>query len=210
MSDLFQAEDQEFQRIESLIDDFTQSLVVSTIQAMDNPDHFLELLEVDYGLPHTGTTSERVQAILAKILGRRTTTVEAILEICSTFKHRAEYVPLYEEYAYRLSLVGSRHFGSKFLEALREATPAHLEVRFELLLGDYLMLDDSGTKAYLSPLYITGRNRHKVGTIYRHQYVGQKTTERLALPDGAKAPQQRPPKTNEPKAGQAYNLNKKG
>lgn len=208
MADLFRAEDREFEAVDKVMEAFTQSLVVSTIEDMEDPDYFLELLEIDYGLPGTGTTAERVAAILAKMLGRRTTTVEAILEICRTFKHRAEYVPLYEEYAYKLVLIGSRHFGPGFTEALREATPAHLEIRFEQMLGDRLVLDDTGTRLFVSPMYITGTNRHKTGTIYRHQYAGKAVRDRVQMGDRAKAPEQRPPITNEPKAGQVYNLQK--
>ena len=67
MDDLFYAEDQEFERIEQVIWDFTYGLYVSDIDKTSNPDFFLTRLERDYGLESAGTVQERINAILIKI-----------------------------------------------------------------------------------------------------------------------------------------------
>lgn len=207
MSDLFYAEDGEFEHMSAQQREFELALFVETLAGLDDPDYYLRLLEDDYALPHDGSVEQRIASVLAKMRGKRATTVEVVLAICEVFGHRAEYKPLYERYAFLLRLVGSRKYGKRFLDALREAIPAHLDMEFEMSNGDALIYAD-GAKSYVMPLYITGTNRHKTGTVYRHQYTGRATRDRLQLGEGVRTPQQRVPKTKEPHAGQVYNYAK--
>lgn len=209
MVDLFQAEDKEFENVDRLVADFTLSLVATTIGQASDPNFFIRLLEKDYGLEPVGSRDDRISSILTKIKGQRTTTVEVILEVTEAFGYRAEYIPLYEEYTFKLSMLDGRHFGPEFLASLATIKPAHLAIEFEFRLRDILELRDT-TRTYLQPLYITGSDRHKTGTIYENQIKGVKTRDTILIPDSTSTPAQYVPKTDDPKTGQVWKFKNRG
>lgn len=151
MADLFYAEDQEFDRIDKLLWDFTHGLYVSDIDKTSNPDFFLERLERDYGLESAGTVNERIAAILLKMRGKRTTTEEVILEICMAYGFPAIYHEKYREYGYLLELYVNGDLDMDALwKALREVTPAHLWINMNLNYVRAMKLQTrSGDSSYL-------------------------------------------------------------
>ncbi len=163
MDDLFYAEDQEFERIEELIWDFTYGLYVSEIDKTSNPDFFLTRLERDYGLESAGSIKDRINAILLKMRGKRTTTEEVILEICLAYGFPAIYKEQYRDYGYLLELYvnGDLDMGG-LLKVLREVTPAHLWINLNMNFARALKLQiRSGDGSYL--MYLCGE--HPCGDI---------------------------------------------
>ncbi len=163
MDDLFYAEDQEFEKIEKLIWDFTYGLYVSQIDKTSNPDFFLSRLERDYGLESAGSVQDRINAILLKMRGKRTTTEEVILEICMAFGFPASYHEKYRDYGYLLELYVNGDLDMDALwKALREVTPAHLWIDMNMNFARAMKLyTRSGDSSYL--IYLCGE--HPCGDI---------------------------------------------
>ena len=163
MDDLFYAEDQEFEKIEKLIWDFTYGLYVSQIDKTSNPDFFLSRLERDYGLESAGSVQDRINAILLKMRGKRTTTEEVILEICMAFGFPASYHEKYRDYGYLLELYVNGDLDMDALwKALREVTPAHLWIDMNMNFARAMKLyTSSGDSSYL--IYLCGE--HPCGDI---------------------------------------------
>ena len=151
MDDLFYAEDQEFERIEQLIWDFTYGLYVSQIDKTSNPDFFLSRLERDYGLESAGSVKERINAILLKMRGKRTTTEEVILEICFAFGFPTTYQERYKDYSFLLELFVNGDLDmDQMLKALREVTPAHLWIDLNMNFARVMKLQTrSGDSSFL-------------------------------------------------------------
>ena len=171
MDDLFYAEDQEFERIEQLIWDFTYGLYVSQIDKTSNPDFFLSRLERDYGLESAGSVKERINAILLKMRGKRTTTEEVILEICEAYGTPGVYTPVYEEYAFLLNLYVNGDIDLETLQrSIREVTPAHLEDRVNLTFGRLLKAETQAGTANVK-VWLCGE--HNCGEIPYNYTVGQ-------------------------------------
>lgn len=170
MDDLFFAEDQEFDRIERLIWDFTYGLYVSSIGKTSNPDFFLSRLERDYGLESAGTVEERITAILLKMQGKRTTTEQVILEICEAFGTPGKYYPKYEDYMFYLDLWANGGLDMVQLDkALREIIPAHLDYMVRLNYGKQLTLESrTGDDSY--KIWLCGE--HNCGEIPYTYVVG--------------------------------------
>ena len=163
MDDLFCAEDKEFDKIERLLWDFTYGLYVSTVGSATNPDYFLRRLESDYALESAGSVEDRIKAILIKMMGKRTTTEEVILEICLAYGFPATYHEQYRQYGYLLELFVSGDMDMDgLLKALREVTPAHLWINMNLNFARALKLQTrAGDSSYL--IYLCGE--HPCGDI---------------------------------------------
>lgn len=137
LDDTFYAEDKEFYRIDTRLDQFMYGLIASLMGELANPREFLEKFENDYGLDGSGSIDDRIKEVLLKIGAKKTTTEEIVLDICKAFSLPAIYTEKYREYAFVLDLVISEEGVDldKLHKAIREVVPAHLEDRVNIHFG---------------------------------------------------------------------------
>lgn len=201
IDDTLIAEDKEFDRLESLLYDFTSSFTIDSIRYVSNPDFYLTKYENDFGLPHYGTIDERIARIKVRMLGKRTTTEKLVLEIASIFNTRGEFNQRYSEYAFTLDLYIGRTVDLVSLEkALREIIPAHLDFDVRVFLIDGILYKEK-TETYLNPFYITGKNLYRTGQVFKPMYAAKKVTERVSLKNKASNRSSRYTKSGERKGG---------
>lgn len=201
IDDTLIAEDKEFDRLESLLYDFTSSFTIDSIRYVSNPDFYLTKYEKDFGLSHSGTIDERIARIKVRMLGKRTTTEKVVLEIASIFNARGEFNQRYSEYAFTLDLYISNTINLiKLEQALRDVIPAHLDFDVRVFLIDGILYKEK-TKTYLNPFYITGTNRHKTGQVFKPMYAAKKVTERINLKNRSSNRSSRYTKAGERKGG---------
>lgn len=199
VSDLFYAEDTEFERLDELLNDFTHGLYASEIGKTSNPDYFLRLLEKDYKLESSGSIEDRIKAILLKMRGKRVTTEQVLIEICDAYGVQAKYEERYREYGFLLSLYYAYHYDmEKMIGAILEVIPAHLEPMFRLIIKNDIVLKEK-TTALTNRFYMTGI--HKTGTVPKHQYVGVKSRDNINIPNRSSDHSNRYTQTGERKAG---------
>lgn len=182
MDDTFFAEDKEFERIEMLLFDFENSLFVDAIRYTSNPDYYLRLYEKDYGLGHTGSIDERIANIRVKMLGKKTTTEEVVLDICSLYGSPAKFIERYREYGFTLvfHLVGDLDL-PKIRLALREVVPAHLDFDLNIGIFNFLKLKTQfGINNYLQ--YLCGE--HLCSEIPWNDKVGYRSDVNIGIKTG--------------------------
>lgn len=206
LDDTFYAEDKEFYRIDTRLDQFMYGLIASLMGQLANPMEFLEKFENDYGLDGSGSIDDRIKEVLLKIGAKKTTTEEIVLDICKAFSLPAIYTEKYREYAFVLDLVISEEGVDldKLHKAIREVVPAHLEDRVNIYFGRLLKLvSRHGMGSY--KIWLCGE--HPCGDIPYIRNVGVREDIDLKIKAGLNAAKQYYPRTGDNlKSAEAYDF----
>lgn len=176
------AEDKEFDRIENLLNDFTLSFTIDSIKYSSNPNFYLTKYEKDYGLSHFGTIDERIARLKIKILGKKVTTEQVVLEVCKIYGSPAKFIERYREYGFTLIL----HLKDKLdlgrvSSALREIVPAHLDFDLNVGIFNFLKIKAQyGLDGYLQ--YLCGE--HLCSDIPYNDKVGYRNDINISIKTG--------------------------
>lgn len=181
MSDLFQAEDKEFDVIDQLIFDFSQAMHIANLKKTSEPDYYISKLERDYALPSTGSIDERIARIILKMRGLGTTNAKAIVDLCKMFGYVVLFKPRYSEYCFELIFVDPEKLKADVFEAIDEIKPAHLGYYLRTLF--YRELIAETREDHLTyPIFLCGER--KCGTIPEDKFIGTRHTTALGIKVG--------------------------